>query len=116
MNDPEILAELRKISNYLAILSLDSNLNLIDYLKKAGILTTRQRIKMFLLIDDQRTTQEIAHGAKVGERGAQLFIKDLSEKQLIRLRKKGNSNIPTKNYERIIEIIQIFTGGENTDD
>lgn len=109
-----ILNELKKISSYLAILSLDSTTKLIHGLKKADVLTTKQRVDMFLLIDGERTTQEIAKKAKIGERGAQLFIKELFEKQLVQLQKKGNSYIPVKNYEKIIETIQSLAGGEKS--
>lgn len=116
MSEEEILLELKKISSYLAILSLDSTTKLIHGLKKADVLTTKQRVDMFLLIDGERTTQEIAKKAKIGERGAQLFIKELAEKQLVQLQKKGNSYVPVKNYEKIIETIQSLAGGEKSNE
>lgn len=116
MSEEEILLELKKISSYLAVLSLDATTKLIDGLKKANVLTTKQRVDMFLLIDGERTTQEISKKAKIGERGAQLFIKELAEKQLVQLQREGNSYIPVKNYEKIVETIQSLAESKNNNE
>lgn len=107
MNDDKIYCELRKICNYLAILSIDPTAKLLEVLKRKNILSSEKRIKMFLLIDGERTTIEIAKKVKVGARGAQHFIKELEEKELIRTERKGNAFVPMKNYEKIIEFIHL---------
>ena len=111
MND-DILAELKKINSYLAFLSLNSALELITILKNIGILTTKRRVHMFLLIDGNRTTSEIAKLVGVSERGAQLFIKELTDRQIVNVEKRGNAFIPVKNYEKVIEIVHTTKGGE----
>ncbi len=113
MND-DILAELKKISSYLALMSLNSASELITILKNIGILTTKRRVDMFLLIDGNRTTSEIAKLIGISERGAQLFIKELADRQLVNVEKRGNAFVPVKNYEKVIEIIQTTKGGEKT--
>ena len=111
MND-DILTELRKISGYLELLSLNSVSELITILKNAGILNTRRRVDMFLLIDGNRTIPEIAKEVGVSERGAQLFIKELAKRQIVNTDKKGRAYVPVKNYESVIKIIQTVKGGE----
>ena len=107
MNDDKSYLELRKICNYLAILSIDPTEKLLEVLKRKNILSTEKRIKMFLLIDGERTTVEIAEKVKVGLRGVQYFIKELEEKELIQTDRKGNAFVPVKNYEKIIEFIHL---------
>lgn len=91
----------------MAILSIDPTKKLLEVLKEKKILTTEQRIKMFLLIDGERTTLEIAEKIGIGVRGAQYFVKELEDKELIRTERKGNAVVPIKNYEKIIEFIHL---------
>lgn len=108
----KISSELKKVSSYLALLSLNPGSELISILKNIGILTTKRRVEMFLLINGSRTTSEIAKKVGISERGAQLFIKELADKQIITVEKKGNAFIPVKNYAKIIEIVQTTKGSE----
>lgn len=93
----------RKKVDYLALLSIEPMVKIIKKLKEKRVLTTRGRIKMFILIDGQRTSKEIARKSNVTARAANIFFKELSKKGFIRQYKKGRSLIPVKNYEKIIE-------------
>lgn len=105
MNNNKTLPELKKISNYLGLLSIDPMKKLLEALKERKVLTTEQRTKMFFLIDGERTTIEIAEKVGIGLRGAQYFVKELEDKEFIQTERKGNAIIPKKNYEKIIEFI-----------
>ena len=107
MNDDKVLNELKKLCNYMAILSIDPTKKLLEVLIEKKILTTEQRIKMFLLIDGERTTLEIAEKIGIGVRGAQYFVKELEDKEFIRTERRGNAVVPIKNYEKIIEFIHL---------
>ena len=107
MNNDKVLAELRKICNYLAMLSIDPTKKLLEALKEKKILRTEQRTKIFLLIDGERTTVEIAEKLGTGQRGTQHFIKELEDKKLIRTERRGNALVPMKNFEKIIEFIHL---------
>lgn len=107
MNDNNVLSELKKISSYLAILTIDPTQKLLETLKEKNILTSEQRIKIFLLIDGERTNLEIAKKVDIGSRAAQHFIKELKDKELIRTERRGKAFVPIKNYEKIIEYIHI---------
>jgi len=106
MDNNETLVELKKISNYLALLSIEPMKKLLTELKQKKLLTTEQRTKMFLLIDGERTTLEIAKKVGIGQRGAQHFMKELEGKGLIRLERKGIAFVPVKDYEKIVEFIK----------
>jgi len=106
----KIITELEKLNNYLSLLTIDQTIKIIEELKKSKVLTTPERIKMFILMDGQRSPADIAKMTKVSRRAVHLFVSDLSKKKLIKLRKEGRSLIPVKNYERIIEFL-IRKGG-----
>jgi hypothetical protein len=103
MDDNLILAQLKKIGNFLGLLSVEPTIKLLEKLKDKKILSTKQRIKMFLLMDGQRTTPEIALLSGAGQRAAQLFIKELEKRHFIKADRKGRATIPIINYEKIVE-------------
>ena len=103
MDEDAILAELKRISNLLALLSVDPMAKLLEKLKDGRVLMSDERMKMFLLMDGQRTTQEIASASGVGERAAQIFIQELEKRQFIKITRKGRAAIPQVDYEKVIE-------------
>jgi len=105
MDDDKIIIELKRLNNYLAILSVGPTENILSALKEKKILNTKQRVQMFLLIDGERTTPEIAKESQAGLRGAQLFIKELQKKGYARIERAGRAIIPKINYYKIIELI-----------
>lgn len=103
MDEDLIFAELKKIRNLLGLLSVEPTIKLLEKLKDKKMVLTKERIKMFLLMDGQRTTPEIALLSGVGKRGVQLFIKELEKKHFIKAGQKGRATIPIINYEKIVE-------------
>lgn len=102
----ELILEIKKVNEFLALLSIKPMLRVLEKLKEKRILTTKERIKMFILIDGERSSLDIAEKVGVSNRAAQLFISDLVEQGLVNQRKKGRALIPFKNYEKIIELLQ----------
>jgi hypothetical protein len=105
MGDDAILAELRRIGNLLALLSMDATAKLLEKLKEKRILSSDERTRMFLFMDGQRTTQEIAGSAGTGERAAQIFIQELEKKHFITITRKGRAAIPQIDYAKVIELL-----------
>lgn len=105
MDNEAILGELKRIGNLLALISIDPTNRMLDMLKKRRLLMSDERRRMFLLMDGQRTTQEIAGSAGVGVRAVQLFIQELEKKHLIKISKKGRAAIPQIDYGRIIALL-----------
>jgi hypothetical protein len=107
MDQDAILAELKRIGSLLALLSVDPMVKLLEKLRDKRILLSDERIRMFLFMDGQRTTQEIASSSGVGERAAQIFIQELEKKQFIKITRKGRAAIPQIDYAKVIELLYL---------
>lgn len=82
-NDDEMLSVLRSIDRRLALLTGKEERDVRKALV-AAILTTRAREAMWDAIDGRTGSPELAKVAKVSERGAQLFVKDLLDAGIVR--------------------------------
>lgn len=63
---------------------------------EAKFLNTKERQKMYELIDGKRTMGAIATDVNVTHEAVRLFVKDLEAEKLIQIEKVGASNIPRK--------------------
>jgi hypothetical protein len=83
VNDPEVLSVLRSIDRRLALLTgkeeRDMRRALLD-----EVLTTPARVAMWDAIDGKIGSPELSKLAKVSDRAAQLFVKDLLDAGLVR--------------------------------
>jgi len=64
-------------------------------------LVTEQQRKIYEAIDGEKDSQAIADEANASLRAVQLLIKDLTEKDLIDIEKRGRSIIPSKAVAKI---------------
>jgi len=101
------LIEIKKANEFLALLSIEPMVRVLGKLKEKRVLTTKERIKMFILINGERSSLDIAKEVGVSSRAAQLFISDLVKQGLVNQGRKGRALIPSKNYEKIIEFFQL---------
>jgi len=80
----EALDELSKIRQLLEILAEDA---LRKKLEKVA--TTKERKKMWSLLDGTLSTEEIAKKVNVTQRAVQIFIRELKEMGLVSIEKRG---------------------------
>ena len=80
----EVLNELTKIRQLLLILVEDA---LKKKLEKVA--TTKERKKMWSLLDGTLSTEEIAKRVNVTVRAVQIFVKELKEMDLVIIEKRG---------------------------
>jgi lipid-binding SYLF domain-containing protein len=84
MTDSESIRLLRSIDRRLALLSGAENRRMRARVV-ADLLRAPGRTAMFDAIDGQRGSSEIAKAAKVSERAAQLFVKELLDLGLVKV-------------------------------
>jgi hypothetical protein len=84
MTDSETLRLLRSIDRRLALLSGAENRKMRAKLV-ADLLRAPGRTAMFDAIDGQRGSPELAKAAKVSDRAAQLFVKELLDLGLVQV-------------------------------
>jgi Fic family protein len=82
-SDDELLMLLRSIDRRLALLTASQDRDVRMSLRKE-LLRTTARIAMFEGIDGVRTSPELAKIAKVSDRTAQLFVKELLDLGIVR--------------------------------
>ena len=63
---------------------------------ESKFLNTKERKKMYELIDGQRTMGEIAERVNVSHEAVRLFVKDLDAEKLIQIEKMRSPRIPKK--------------------
>lgn len=64
-------------------------------------LVTEQQRKVYEAIDGEKDSQGIADATNASLRAVQILIKDLSEKDLIDIERRGRSTIPSKATSKI---------------
>lgn len=84
MSDTETLRLLRSIDRRLALLSGAENRKMRARLV-TDLLRAPGRTAMFDAIDGQRGSPDLAHAAKVTDRAAQLFVKELLDLGLVKI-------------------------------
>jgi hypothetical protein len=90
-----ILAELRKMSFYLALLAGDKIAEKRSKLE-VEYLTTPQRRQMWELMDGARNLSEIAGEVHVSSEAVRLFVNDLERAQIVEIRLKGSRRYPRR--------------------
>jgi hypothetical protein len=90
-----ILAELRKISVYLALLAGDKIAEKRSKLE-VEYLTTTQRRQMWELMDGTRNLSEIAGEVPVSSEYVRLFVNDLEKEQMVEVRLEGGKRYPRR--------------------
>jgi hypothetical protein len=88
MDDERVLSLLASIDRRLALLTAGQERDLRQAFNEE--LRSQARIRMFELIDGHRTSAELAEPANVGERAAQLFVKELIEAGFVRDTGRGS--------------------------
>lgn len=92
-NDDELVRLLRSIDRRLALLTASQDRRLRETLK-TDLLRTPARIAMFEGIDGVGGSGELANLGGVGDRAAQLFVKELQELGLVRVVAGGGQGKP----------------------
>lgn len=77
----EEISTIRRLVEILAKDKLKAEIN--------QVVTTDLRKKMWNLFNGSNSTGEIAEKAKVSQRAVQMFVKDLQEKDLVVIKKRG---------------------------
>jgi len=91
----QILAELRQIRRFLAILTKKERQEHQQWVKET-FLTTEARAKMFDLIDGTHNMGEICQMAGVSDETVRLFIKQLVDAGEIEIEQVGRERIPRR--------------------
>lgn len=102
MDDPEILNVLRSIDRRLALMTGKEERDVRRVLV-AEILTTAARVAMWDAIDGKTGSPELATLAKVSDRAAQLFVKDLIDTGLVRPVVGGRGTVVEKDEDAIVQ-------------
>lgn len=102
MDDREILSVLRSIDRRLALMTGKEDRDLRRALVEE-VLTTQARVAMWDGIDGKTGSAELAKIAKVSERAAQLFVKDLLDAGLVRPVPGARGTVVEKNDDAIVE-------------
>lgn len=101
-NDDALVALLSSIDRRLALLTVREERELRRALE-AEVLTTASRLAMFDGIDGKRGSGELGKLGGVGDRSAQLFIKELLALGLVReVSDSGRSVIVEKNDDGVV--------------
>jgi DNA-binding NarL/FixJ family response regulator len=91
--EEKIYEELTRIRNLLEILASDKIREKLD-----SLATTRERQAIWARCDGLTSTEEIANRTQVSQRTVQLFVKELLEKDLLYMGKRG---YPKRRFEII---------------
>jgi hypothetical protein len=102
VDDPEILSVLRSIDRRLALLTGSEERDVHRALVE-DILTTPARVAMWDAIDGRTGSLDLAKGAKVSERAAQLFVKDLLDAGLVRPVGGARGTVVEKDEDAIVQ-------------
>lgn len=90
-----ILAELRRISSYLALLAGDKIAEKRSKLE-TQYLTTPHRRQAWELMDDTRNLSDIANEVHISSEAVRLFVNDLSKDQMVEVRLEGGKRYPRR--------------------
>lgn len=101
-NDDETLSVLRSIDRRLALLTGTEERDMRKALV-ASILTTPAREAMWDAIDGKTGSPDLAKVAKVSERGAQLFVKDLLDAGIVRPVANARGTIVERDEDTIVQ-------------
>jgi hypothetical protein len=98
----DLLTVLRSIDRRLALLTGKQERDVRKALI-ADLLTTPARVGMWDAIDGRTGSTELAKIAKVSERAAQLFVKDLLDAGLVSATSAGRGTVVARNEDAIIQ-------------
>ena len=90
-----ILAELRRISSYLALLAGDKIAEKRSKLE-TEYLTTPHRRQAWNLMDDTRNLSDIANEVHISSEAVRLFVNDLEKEQMVAVRLEGGKRYPRR--------------------
>jgi hypothetical protein len=99
--DDEMLGVLRSIDRRLALLTMTEERDVRKALI-GDILTTPARLSMWDAIDGRAGSLELSKAAKVSERAAQLFVKDLLDTGLVSQVANQRGTVVTKDEDAIV--------------
>lgn len=103
MDEPDLLVVLRSIDRRLALLTGKKERD-VQRALNAEILTTPARLAMWEAIDGQTGSPELGRIAKVSERAAQLFVKELLDAGLVRaVGTAGRGQLVARNDDAIVQ-------------
>lgn len=102
MDDPDVLTVLRSIDRRLALLSGQEDRGIRKALAEA-ILTTPARILMWDGIDGRTGSPDLAKTAKVSERAAQAFAKELLDSGLVKAVASARGTVVAKDDDAIVQ-------------
>ena len=102
MDNGDLLSVLRSIDRRLALMSGQEERDLRKALV-AAILTTPAREAMWDAIDGKTGSTELAKGAKVSERSAQMFVNDLLEAGLVQKVASAKGTVVEKDEDAVVQ-------------
>lgn len=118
-NDLSVLISIsRSILSELELLTSTTKASALIRFQNEFLVTEQQR-KIYTVIDGEKDSQAIADAAGASLRAVQLLIKDLTEKDLVDIEKKGRANIPIKATAKIATYYaqqDIANAGGNTNE
>ncbi len=102
MDEPDLLAVLKSIDRRLALLTGREERDVRKALI-ADVLTTPARVAMWDAIDGKTGSPELAKIAKVSDRAAQLFVKDLLDARLVRPTANARGTVVAKDDDALVQ-------------
>ena len=102
MADDTMLDVLRSIDRRLALLTMTQERDVRKALI-SDILTTPARLAMWDTIDGKVGSTELAKAAKVSDRAAQLFVKDLIDAGLVKTVSSARGTVVAKDEDAIVQ-------------
>ena len=88
-------AKLDEIIRLVRIIAMPRVKELKEHIE-AKFLNTKERKKMYELIDGKKTIGEIAKKVNVTHEAVRLFVRDMETEELIQIEKVRSSNIPKR--------------------
>lgn len=108
----------RSILSELELLTSATKASSLNRFQNEFLVTDLQR-KIYEAIDGERDSQAIADVTGASVRAVQLLIKDLNDKDLISVERKGRSTIPSKETSKIASYyakVDIMSAGGAVDE